>query len=465
MDINAGELRILFCTDSGFNTQHIEEELRKVDIRYRSRHLRHASPPAEAELAAFNPDIIVANCAPVPRIGMIPRNAARSGGLEVPVVIVGDEAGSDMPKDASGRGSVYHVPPRQLHRLPLTMCYAIGISRERRIRHRAQEALERIRLRNLVILDSAAEGIAGLNRELRFVFINRSGLDMLGYGIRKLVGEPVQSILGMDPAAGPAEVMAGETGNAHSPLKGIRTLYRKDGTPFQAEVTLNPVNDDEKDLLWVLSFNDITARIKAEEEIKKGYETLRKILFDSIHAMSIALEFRDPYTAGHQKRVSELAVTIARSMKQGDSCIEGIYLASIVHDIGKICVPAEILTRPKKLDAIEFEIIKEHSLKGYQILKDVEYPWPIADIVHQHHERMDGSGYPNKLMGDDILMEARILAVADVVEAMASHRPYRPSLGIELALSEIRKGAGTLYDREVASACIDLFHDGYILSE
>ena len=145
--------------------------------------------------------------------------------------------------------------------------------------------------------------------------------------------------------------------------------------------------------------------------------------------MSTALEFRDPYTAGHQKRVAELAAAMSRSMGLPDDCTDGIYLAGMVHDIGKIYVPAEILTRPGRLSDVEFKMIQVHSETGYQILKDVDYPWPIAEAVYQHHERIDGSGYPQNLSGDDVIMEARIIAVADVVEAMASHRPYRPVAG------------------------------------
>ena len=144
--------------------------------------------------------------------------------------------------------------------------------------------------------------------------------------------------------------------------------------------------------------------------------------------------------------------------------IEGIRMAGIIHDIGKISVPAEILTKPSKLTDIEFLLVKEHAQSGYEMLKDVESPWPLAQIVYQHHERMDGSGYPRKLKGEEIILEARILSVADVVEAMASHRPYRASLGIEAALAEIEKNRGILYDSVVADACLRLFHGkGYIL--
>ena len=181
--------------------------------------------------------------------------------------------------------------------------------------------------------------------------------------------------------------------------------------------------------------------------------------------MVSAVEMRDPYTAGHQVRVADLARAIATEMGLDQNKIDGIRMAGSIHDIGKLSIPAEILSKPTKLTDIEFSLIKEHSRSGYEMLKDVESPWPLAEIVYQHHERMNGSGYPRNLKGDEILIEARIMAVADVVEAMASHRPYRPALGIEAALEEIEKNKGILYDNTVADACLRLFREkGYQLT-
>jgi putative nucleotidyltransferase with HDIG domain len=175
--------------------------------------------------------------------------------------------------------------------------------------------------------------------------------------------------------------------------------------------------------------------------------------------MVSAVETRDPYTAGHQVRSADLARAIATEMGLPQDKIDGIRMAGSIHDIGKLSIPAEILSNPTKLPELEFSLIKEHAKKGYEMLKDVESPWPLAEIVRQHHERMDGSGYPRNLKGDEICMEARILAVADVVEAMASHRPYRPGLGIDAALNEIEKNKGIFYDDAVADACLRLFRE------
>ncbi|PKP59683.1 hypothetical protein CVT91_06350 [Candidatus Atribacteria bacterium HGW-Atribacteria-1] len=200
-------------------------------------------------------------------------------------------------------------------------------------------------------------------------------------------------------------------------------------------------------------------QMKVEKEIQQSYERLQKTMEDTIYTIGKIAETRDPYTAGHQKNVFQIATFIAQEMKLPQDKIEGIRIASLVHDIGKISLPAEILSKPSKLNEIEYSLIKEHPQIGYDILKSIEFPWPVAQIVLQHHERMDGSGYPQGLKNDEILIEARIIGVADVVDAMSSHRPYRPTLGIDKALEEISQNRGILYDPEVADTCLELFKE------
>lgn len=198
---------------------------------------------------------------------------------------------------------------------------------------------------------------------------------------------------------------------------------------------------------------------KAEEERQKAQKKLRDALNKTIEAMAIAIEKRDPYTAGHQRRVAELSVAIAREMGLSEDRTEGIRFGAMIHDIGKIQVPLEILSKPGRLTEAEYEIIKTHPEAGYEIIREIEFPWPIDKIVLQHHERLDGSGYPLGLKDGEIILEARIVAVADVVEAMSSHRPYRPAVGIEKALEEIERYKGRHYDPEVVDACIRLFKE------
>jgi putative nucleotidyltransferase with HDIG domain len=218
-------------------------------------------------------------------------------------------------------------------------------------------------------------------------------------------------------------------------------------------------DDQGTPLHFITSVVNITERKKAEGKLRDTLESLRKSMSATIQVMVSTVEARDPYTSGHQIKSANLARAIATEVGLSQEKIEGVRMAGTIHDIGKISIPAEILSKPTKLSEIEFALIKAHAQRGFEILKDVESPWPLAEIVYQHHERMDGSGYPRNLKGDDIMIEARILTVADVVEAMASHRPYRPGLGIEAALDEIEKNSGIFYDKVVADACLRLFRE------
>ena len=199
---------------------------------------------------------------------------------------------------------------------------------------------------------------------------------------------------------------------------------------------------------------------RSEDFLQNSRDRLERALDGTVKAMALTLETRDLYMAGHQHRVSGLAVAIAQEMNMDGEKVEGLRLAGIIHDIGKIATPVEILTKPTRLSKTEFQLLKDHPRVGYELIKDIAFPWPVAHIVLQHHERQDGSGYPEGLAGDAILPEARILAVADVVEALCSHRPYRPAPGLEKGLEEIRKGRGIRYDMRVVDACLKIFREG-----
>ena len=194
-------------------------------------------------------------------------------------------------------------------------------------------------------------------------------------------------------------------------------------------------------------------------ELQNSLDRLERIFGSTIYAMAKVVEIRDVYTAGHQARVAQLSREIAQTMGLPKDQVNGTYMAGLIHDIGKIYVPAEILTRPGQLSEVEFNLVKEHPRVGAEILQQVEFPWPVAQIILQHHERLDGSGYPNGLQGEEILLEAKILAVADTVEAMSSHRPYRPAMGIEVALELIQREAGRLFDVEIVAVCVKLFRE------
>jgi PAS domain S-box-containing protein/putative nucleotidyltransferase with HDIG domain len=224
-------------------------------------------------------------------------------------------------------------------------------------------------------------------------------------------------------------------------------------------------DDDGAPVSVVGALQDVTELAAAERGAVEAAARLGRMLDGTVTAMSAVVETRDPYTAGHQRRVTQIAVALAAELGIADGGLETLRLASTLHDIGRIAVPTEILTKPGRLSETEFAIIKVHSAAGAEILAPIEFDAPVADIVRWHHERLDGSGYPDGLAGEAIPLEARIIAIADVVEAMASHRPYRPALGIEAALAEIREGADRLYDADVAAACERIFAAGFAFSE
>jgi putative nucleotidyltransferase with HDIG domain len=201
----------------------------------------------------------------------------------------------------------------------------------------------------------------------------------------------------------------------------------------------------------------ITARQPSKEELRQSVEALQRTLEGMINLVAAMIEKRDTYAAGHHQRVAQLACAIAKEMGLNKERIEGIRVTGILHDVGKIDVPMEILNKPSQLSNIEFAVVRSHVQVGYELLREVEFPWPVASILLQHHERMDGSGYPNGLVGKNILLEARILGIADVVEAMTSRRPHRPALGISNALGELVRNTGILYDADAVEACVKLF--------
>lgn len=258
-----------------------------------------------------------------------------------------------------------------------------------------------------------------------------------------------------------ADVLMGSVGSevATQLNKAIEVeAIKRDGGTFPVEMTMVVVRDGE-DTYFNAFLRDITEKVKSEKALLDSHVSLKESLLGTVTAMSRTVEARDPYTAGHQRRVADIASAIAEEMGLIEDQVEGIRLGAIIHDIGKIQSPAEILSKPTKLTEIEYKLIKAHAATGYDILKDIKFPWPVADIAHQHHERMDGSGYPQGLKGNEICIEARIVAVADVLEAISAHRPYRAALGSQIAIKEITENRGTLYDSIVVDACLIAFEN------
>jgi PAS domain S-box-containing protein len=305
------------------------------------------------------------------------------------------------------------------------------------------------------IIRTAMDGFWLTDMKGHFVDVNDAYCNLIGYSRDELLNMSIKDIEAIEKPEDVAErIRKIEKIGCDSFESRHR---RKDGGIVDVEISINYLAvGGGRTCVFI---RDITERKRMEEELKNSVEKFKKTMEGVIQVIASIVEVRDPYTAGHQRRVADLACAIAKEMDFSQERVEEIHMAALIHDIGKIYVPAEILSKPSRLTEIEFSMIKSHPQVSYDILMSVEFPWPICKVVLQHHERMNSSGYPGGLPGEDITFGARILAVADVVEAMASHRPYRPSLGIDKALEEISKNKGILYDTGVADACLRLFNE------
>jgi PAS domain S-box-containing protein/putative nucleotidyltransferase with HDIG domain len=333
-------------------------------------------------------------------------------------------------------------------------------------RKQAEDALRENEEKYRTILEDMDDVYFEVDIKGNITFVNPSSCRMSGYSEEELLGMPFKKISAPDGIEMVKQYFGEIFLRDKTGKPFLWSLVKKNGEQGFFELVASLIRDKQGKPIGFRGIGrDVTERKQAEAKLQQTLENLRKAFDATIQVMVSAVEMRDPYTAGHQVRVAELARAIATEMGLPQDKIEEIRMAGSIHDIGKLSIPAEILVKPTKLTDIEFSLIKEHSRSGYEMLKNVESPWPLAQIVYQHHERMNGSGYPKNLKGDEIILEARIMAVADVVEAMASHRPYRPSLGIDAALAEIEKNKGTIYDNNVADACLKLFREkGYQLT-
>jgi len=323
----------------------------------------------------------------------------------------------------------------------------------------AEQSLKKVKDELQMIIDSVPALIFYKDIEGRIIRANKTLADSLKLSVKDIVGKTTEELFPKEQAENMRKddkevIISGE------PKMNITEPYdTPEGTRW-AITDKMPYKDKEGKVISLISLSkDITFQKRSEQGLQKTYQKLKKTMDATIQTISRIIEAIDPYTAGHQQRVSQLATVIAKELNISQDKIEGIRIASLIHDIGKIGLPTEILSKPTKLTDIEFSLIKDHSQIGYDILKSIDFSYPVAQIVLQHHEKIDGSGYPGGLKGDEILLEAKIICVADVVEAMSSHRPYRPALGIDAALEEISQNKGILYDSKVVDVCLRLFKE------
>ncbi len=319
-----------------------------------------------------------------------------------------------------------------------------------RAQHESAEALTLLD----TLLSSAPVGFVFVDRDVRYVRVNQEAAEINGLAVEDHLGRTVAEVVpDLWPSIEPVYRTVLTTGEAVLNFELTRETRAEHRRLKTWLVSYYPVRaGDEVSGVGVI-FVDITGRKEAEH-------AQRALTHAAVSAIAATVEARDPYTAGHQRDVADLAAALATEMGLDERAVEGIELAAHIHDLGKIGVPAEILSRPGELRPAEYELVKEHSRRGFDIVAGIEFPWPVADMILQHHERVDGSGYPDGLRGDEIVLGARIIAVADVVQAMATHRPYRPAVGVDAALEEITTNRGRFYDPDVVDACLRLHREG-----
>ena len=413
-----------------------------------------------AALETFVPDLILSDYS-MPRFdGMTALTLAREHAPETPFIILTGSTNEETAVACMKAGAWDYVIKEHMRRLGSAVSAALEQKQVRRERRMATEALHE---------SEALLRIAGRMAHLGGWIVNMTEN-------RVIWSDEVTAIHEAPPGYSP---LLEEGINFYAPewQEKIREVYgacTRDGVPYDEELEIitargrrvwvrtigEAIRNSDGTIIRVQgAFQDITDRKLAEAALQISVDKLRKTIGAAIRTLAATVETRDPYTAGHQQRVADLARQIAGEMSVDTDRLFGLGLAALVHDIGKIGVPAEILSKPTKLTKLEFNLIQTHAQTAYDILKDMEFPWPIAEIVYEHHERLDGSGYPRGLKEVEISLEARILAVADVVEAMSSHRPYRPGLGIDAALAEIAKNSGVLYEPEAVDVCLRLFRE------
>ncbi|MBF0591703.1 MAG: PAS domain S-box protein [Nitrospirae bacterium] len=335
------------------------------------------------------------------------------------------------------------------------------------VRKKTEAALQEREEHFRSIVQTTSNAIISIDTNGNISMWNNGATDIFGYTAQEMIGQPLTRIIPVRfrQAHNNALKLAVDTGVSKTEGKTIEiAALRKDETEFFIELSVARWNA-RTGTFFTGIIKDITSRKQGAIALENTVEKLRKLTGAVTQAMAAAVEAKDPYTAGHQRRVADLSRCIAVEMSLSQQQIEGVRVAATIHDIGKLTVPSEILSKPGMIKPYELSLIKEHSQIGYDILKGIEFPYPVAQIILQHHERLDGSGYPNGLRGDEIYIEARIICVADVVEAMANHRPYRAALGVQTALGEIARGSGTLYDPRVVDACVRVFDKGFEFKE
>lgn len=405
-------------------------------------------------ISTFKPTLIVSDFMMPGFSGMEVIELTLQHAPNIPVIILTGSINEETAVECMKAGATDYVIKEHISRLPFAVKEALKRKKEEELRTSAERALEESEREFRLIAEKASDLIyrIELYPEQKFSYVSPSSTKLTGYTPEDHYANPNLGfeLVHPDDREKLRDLLEHVDG---SPL--VLRWIKKNGEVVWAEQSNVPVYDNDGRLIAIEGIaRDVTERQKSNEALKRAFYSIVSVLSDM-------LNLKDPYTQFHEKNVAKLALEIAERMGLDEFTIESIRVAAMVHDIGKINIPTEILSKPGKLSDIEFEMIKKHPETAYEILRKVDLPWPVADIVYQHHERLDGSGYPRHLKSDEILLEAKIIIVADVIEAMSSHRPYRAALGFEAAIEEIKKNAGVLYDAEIVQICTSILEEGF----
>ncbi|MBU1052361.1 MAG: PAS domain S-box protein [Proteobacteria bacterium] len=449
-------LHILNLEDSLLDTELIKETLSAAGIEYEIIRVDNEKDFLSA-IENHNLDLILADFTLPAFDGLSALSIALKRCPDVPFIFVTGTMGEEIAVESLKSGATDYVNKGGLYRLEQAVKRALKESELKIKRKQSENALKESEEKYRELVENITNIIYTVDTKGIVTYISPSVLFLTGYSQEEITGHSLFMLICPDDLPF-IEKQFDKRLSKHLEPSEYRIVKKTGETIWISSSSRSIIKDNKIVGLRGLIVN-IDEDKKFKESLKESLKRLQKATKGIIQTMALTIETRDPYTAGHQRRVAKLAEAIASEMNLPMQQIEGIGMAGSIHDIGKLSIPADILSKPTKLNELEYQLIKIHPEAGYNILKEIEFPWPVAQIILQHHERLDGSGYPNGLKGEDILMETRILSVADVVEAIASHRPYRPALGVGKALEEISGEKGILYDPAVVDACLKTFNE------